>query len=163
MFRAAPGKATGNPLGIIAGISIPLAALTQVGTAYQVPLSAYLPEQGQNSAMAEYPTHTELDAKLGKMSAETDTKITRMEGKLDTLLQKLDYALKDNSETRTTIREEARSTRELSWVIALGFLAIIIAGAALYPVVFDMGGKNQDSIDRSVKSYLDHARQIATP
>jgi hypothetical protein len=110
--------------------------------------------------MSDHPTKTELDAQLAKAAAEADTKIARMEGKLDLVIAKLDYALKDNDETRDTIRSEARSARETTWTVGLGLLAVIIAVLALFPTIFDMGARNQDSLNAAVKKYLDEATRI---
>ncbi len=93
----------------------------------------------------------EIDAKLGRVSAETDTKIARIEGKLDLVLTKLDYVLKDNQETRQEIRSEARSSREITWGVGIGVMAIIIGILALFPSVFGLGTQIRDMVHTEVQ------------
>lgn len=110
--------------------------------------------------MSDHPTRSEIDAKLGKISAETDTKIVRIEGKLDLVISKLDGVLQDNADTRTSIREEQRSTRANVWAVGVGLAAIIIAMAVAFPTFFGMGVQIKDVAAQTAK---DEVHQLVQP
>lgn len=95
--------------------------------------------------MSDGPSREEIDAKLGKVAAETDTKIARIEGKLDLVLAKLDTSIQGNAETREVVRSEQSSTRANLWVVAIGLAAIIIAAIVAMPTFFSLGMQVRDT------------------
>lgn len=109
----------------------------------------------EQDVMNDSPSREELDAKLESQGAQTDTKIARLEGKLDLVIAKLDYVMKDNSETRDTIRSEGQNSRVITWTVGVGILAVVVAAIALFPAIFDMGSKNQEGLNRAVREYFD--------
>jgi hypothetical protein len=108
-----------------------------------------------------------LDAKLGKVAAETDTKIARMEGKLDLVLSKIDGlgtrfedARADAKEARTTARADNAATRANIWVVGLGLAVLIVAVAALFPVFFSIGAQVRDLVHSEMQAQPQQSPQI---
>jgi hypothetical protein len=104
------------------------------------------PKPRQNRAMSDGPTREEIDAKLGKISAETDTKVARMEGKLDLVLSKMD-----------DVRDGLRSTRANQWVIGTALAVLIVALAFGVPAIFGNGLQLRDVVHTEVQEMLPKA------
>jgi len=102
-----------------------------------------LKPQIDEDGVSEHPTHVELDAKLGRVSAETDTKIARIEGKLDLVLSKMDESL-----------DASRSTKANQWVIGTALAVLMVALAFGIPAVFGNGLQLRDVIHSEVQDTL---------
>lgn len=104
------------------------------------------PIGGMGKDMTDHPTDKELDAKLGKLAAETDTKIARMEGKLDLVLSKMDESL-----------ESSRATKANLWVIGTALAVLMVALALGVPAIFGSGLQLRDVVHNEV---LETLRQV---
>jgi hypothetical protein len=98
-----------------------------------------------------------VDAKLGRVAAETDTKIARLEGKLDLVLSKIDASNSHYSDLRTDIADSRRATIANVWVVFAAVVALLVGLAAAAPVIFDLGTKHRDMIDRTVQESITKA------
>lgn len=100
--------------------------------------------------MSDGPTRDEIDAKIGRASAETETKIARLEGKLDLVLTKLD----DVSTRLRDVRDDNRSIKSNAWIIAFGIAAIILAVGFGVPAVFSNGLQTRDVVHSEIRDLL---------
>ena len=109
--------------------------------------------------MSDGPTREEIDAKLGKIGAETDAKIARVEGKIDLVLAKLDSV----GERIGAVRDDNRSTRANQWVIGTALAVLIVALAFGVPAIFGNGLQLRDAVHSEVQDMLVHQQPPAPP
>jgi hypothetical protein len=109
-------------------------------------------------------------AEIAAAEARTDAKIVRIEGKLDLVLSKIDsirdvYSEKIDgiektqnarvdalAETQREIRIGQRHVIANLWVVFAALTAIIVGAIAAAPVIFDLGMKVHDLIEKKATS-----------
>lgn len=90
-------------------------------------------------------------AEIAAAEARTDTKIVRLEGKLDLVLSKIDSADAHSSERFQKVLDDGRHTRANAIVIGVSLALLIIGVVAAAPVVFDMGMKVHDIVEKIIE------------
>jgi hypothetical protein len=108
--------------------------------------------------MSDTLTREEIDAKLGKVAAETDTKIAKIEGKLDLVLAKLDNSIQTTVETRHSIEAGQHSMIANLWVVGIGLAAIVVTMAVAFPSFFGVGTQVKDMVANEVA----HSKSVQT-
>ncbi len=92
----------------------------------------------------------EMKATVDAASARMETKLARFEGKLDQVLQGLN-----------DMREDNRSVKTNSYVIAVGLAALILAVGFGVPAVFGVGLQTRDIVRSEVGSIISQPKAPA--
>jgi hypothetical protein len=114
---------------------------------------------GRNKQMSDHPTRDEMNAELGRVSAETDAKFARLEGKIDLVLSKMgDIGTRisdlreDNNGRLSDLKEDNRAIKTNALVIGLTLAGLIIAVGVGVPAIFSNGVQFRDTVRTEVQS-----------
>ncbi len=105
------------------------------------------PLTAENMSMTE-ASREETDAKLAASEARNDVKFAKIEGKLDLIVSEM----KNVNDLMKTVREDVRSVRANSWVIAFGLAALMVAIAFGLPTIAGFGASIRDMVHNELQS-----------
>jgi hypothetical protein len=132
------------------GIST-LAAVSQIGTAsQQAALNVSLPPPAQNRAMADHPTHVELDAKLAAAEARSDVKFAQLIGKIETSNAELKGEFKAVATRLEGLEKSTSGVKATIIGAALGTIAIVIGILTFGQQWFGIGMTARDIVRSTV-------------